>query len=111
ILFHDHVGDFVNPLVARESLAALQTFAAAPDDVAFLGLPRIDDFVAEVRAIRALHSCELSSARRRMPATFSPSWAAKRRPSKSDGPTENKWSTIAAPTAASSDAPKNVVAP
>ena len=44
-----------------------------------------------------------------MPARFRPSCAAKNRPRKSGGPTDIACSTIAAPTAAASGAPKNTV--
>src|SRR5260221_13682724 len=46
-----------------------------------------------------------------MPLTFSPSCAAKNNPRSSAGPIEKMCSTIAAPTAAASGAPKNAVAP
>src|SRR5205823_5200855 len=99
--------------VAGEPLAAFEAFTAAADHLAFLGFPGVDDLVAQVPAVRALHAVRRSawSARRRMPATFSPSCAANSSPSRSDGPIEKRCSTIAAPTAASSGAPKKVVAP
>ena len=53
----------------------------------------------------AVFPCSAWPASRRMPPRFSPSWAAKNSPSSSDGPIENRCSTIAAPTAASSGAP------
>src|SRR5439155_4686705 len=104
ILLHHHVRDLVDPLVAGEALRTVQTLAAPPDDLSFLALARVDDFVAEVTTVRTLHAvfpCSACLARRSMPARFNPSWAAKKRPSISDGPCDNTCATIAAPTAAS----------
>src|SRR5205807_10664844 len=55
VLLHHHVGDLVDPLVAGEALAAIETLAPAANHFAFLRLARIDDFVAEMAAIRTLH--------------------------------------------------------
>src|SRR5436190_10604815 len=112
VLLHDHVRDFVDPFVAREAFAAFEALASPADDLAFLGLARVDDFVAQVSAVRALHAVGCSwLAMRRSAPMFIPSCAAKKSPSSSAGPIENRCSTIAAPTAALSSAPKNTVAP
>src|SRR5581483_415467 len=55
VLLHDHVRDLVDPLVAGEALAAFEALAAAADDLAFLRLARVDNLVAEMRAVRTLH--------------------------------------------------------
>src|SRR5207248_1850553 len=51
VLFHNHVRDLVDPLVARETLAALEALAAAADDFALFRFARVDDLVAEVPAV------------------------------------------------------------
>ena len=56
VLLHRHVGDFVDPFVAGEALAALEAFAAAADNLAFFAFSRVDHFIAQMRAIRALHA-------------------------------------------------------
>ena len=55
VLLHDHVRDFVNPLVAREPAAAVEALTPAPDDLALVALPRVHDLVAEVGAVGTLH--------------------------------------------------------
>src|SRR5439155_8926853 len=56
VFLHDHVRDLVDPLVAREALAAIEAFTPPADDLAFLALARVDDFVAEMSTVRALHA-------------------------------------------------------
>src|SRR5262249_17423566 len=105
VLLHHHVRDLVDPFVAGEALAAAEALAPAANHLALLRLPRVDDLVPEVAAVRAFHAvAPCGPATRRMPLTFNPSSAANSRPRSSAGPIENRCSTIAAPTAASSGA-------
>ena len=55
VFLDDHVGNFVDPLVAGEPPAALEALAAPADGFAFLALARVHDLVAEMTAIGALH--------------------------------------------------------
>src|SRR4030095_1265217 len=52
---HDHVRNLVDPLVAREAPAALETLAPPANDLAFLALAQVDNLVAEVSTVRTLH--------------------------------------------------------
>src|SRR5713226_7494595 len=56
IFLHHHVRNLVDPFVAGEAFAAIEAFATAPYDFPLLALPRIDDLVAEMRAVRTLHA-------------------------------------------------------
>ena len=56
VLLHDHVRNFIDPFVAGETPAAFEALAPAADGFAFLALARVDDLVAEMTAIRTLHS-------------------------------------------------------
>src|SRR4029077_7093891 len=56
VLLHHHVRDLVDPLVAGEPLAALEALAAPANDLAFARLTRVDNLIAEVRTVRALHT-------------------------------------------------------
>ena len=62
VLFHDHVRNFVDPLVAGEAFAAPEALAPAPNDFALAAFPRVDHFVAEMRAVRALHGASPCAA-------------------------------------------------
>src|SRR5260370_27573347 len=64
VLLDDHVGNFVDALVSRETAAALQTLAPAADGIAYAALPRINHLVVHVRAKRTIYSA------------YTPSWAA-----------------------------------
>src|SRR5204862_4666827 len=55
VFLHDHVRNLVDAFVAREALAAVEAFAPPADGFAFLRLARVDDFVAELAAVRTLH--------------------------------------------------------
>src|SRR5688572_27599196 len=117
VLLDHHIRDLVDPLVAGEAAAAVETFATPADDLPFLALPRVDNLVAEMAAERALHgwagisfsgrAC-VSSLTRPM---LRPSWAMKITPVRTTGMYEIACVTIAAATAASSAAPKNAVTP
>ena len=48
-------GNLVDPLVAREALAAAETFAPPANDFALAALARVDDLIAQMRAIRTFH--------------------------------------------------------
>src|SRR5262249_59972078 len=56
VLLHHHVRDLVDPLVAGEALPALEALAAPPNHLALARLPRIDNLVAEMRAVRTFHT-------------------------------------------------------
>src|SRR6185436_2808960 len=63
-VFLDHaVFDVLEPLTARESLAAVETLAPATNDVPFFALARVDDLIAKMAAIRALHRAPFSASR------------------------------------------------
>src|SRR5499427_13469 len=117
IFLDHHVRDLVDPFVAGESFAALEALTPPSNRFTCLGFARVDDFVSQMAAVRTLHDfapCgwgSASAASRRIPERFKPTWAANSNPSSKAGPIENKWATIAAPTAAPSGAPKNNVAP
>src|SRR6267142_1965426 len=66
VLLHHHVRNLVDPLVAGEPLPAVEAFAPAPDDLPFLRFARVDDLVAQVRAVWTLHTtlnCKRSTLR------------------------------------------------
>src|SRR5262245_9279117 len=56
VLLHHHVRDLVDPLVAGETLPALEALAAPANHLALARLPRIDNLVAEMRAVRTFHT-------------------------------------------------------
>src|SRR3984957_20393483 len=65
VFLDHHVRNFVNTLVGGEPAIALQAFAAATNQVAGARLARVDHFVVQVRAERALHfevSCVSASS-------------------------------------------------
>src|SRR5262249_22325138 len=55
ILFDDHVGNFVDPLVAGEPSLAFQAFAASANGISFARFARINNSIFEVSAEWALH--------------------------------------------------------
>src|SRR5688572_20531555 len=55
VFLDHHVRDLVDPLVAGEAAAAVETLPPAPDDLAFLALARVDDLIAQMTAEWALH--------------------------------------------------------
>src|SRR5437879_541335 len=66
VLLHHHVRNLVDPLVAGEPLPAVEAFAPAPDDLPFLRFARVDDLVAQVRAVwtpHRTHNCKHSTLR------------------------------------------------
>src|SRR5262245_62174997 len=117
VFLDHHIWDFVDALVAREPLAAVEALASPANRLSFFRLARVDDLVSEMPAVGTLHgfapcgSASASAAIRRIPERFKPTWAANSNPRSNAGPIENRWATIAAPTAAPSAAPKNSVAP
>src|ERR1700682_3884260 len=64
VLLDDHVGNFVDTLVGRESAATFQALAPAANGVADAALPRINHLVVNLRAKRTFHRAD------------SPRWAA-----------------------------------
>src|SRR5688572_2541636 len=55
VLLDHHVWNLVDPLVAGEPAAAVETLAAAANHFALLAFARVDDLIAEMAAERALH--------------------------------------------------------
>ena len=55
IFLDHHVGNFVDALIGREALLALQTLAASADRIRFFALARIDHLVIFKPAEGALH--------------------------------------------------------
>src|SRR5207302_10412018 len=55
VLFDHHVGNFVDPLVGREALAALQALAPAPDRLRLFTLPRVHYLVIRKSAKGTFH--------------------------------------------------------
>ena len=55
VFFHDGRHGFFDPFIGGIAALAGQAFAAAADDFAFLGHPRIDDFVLNIVAEGTLH--------------------------------------------------------
>ena len=116
VLLDHHVRDLVDPLVAGEAAAAVEALAPAANHLAFLALARVDDLVAEMAAERALHGCAGNSfsAPRLRCAQAADAEAVLRHEDQADSTTgmnEIACVTIAAATAASFGAPKNVVTP
>src|SRR5262245_40274780 len=98
VLLHHHVGDLVDPLVAGEAFAALEALAAPPDHLALARFPRIDNLIAQMRAVRALHTITPCA-----PARPDPRSAACRRGSTLPAPRRRdraratgRWNTRAA---------------
>src|SRR5262245_54952024 len=58
VLLHHHVRDLVDPLVAGEALPALEAFPPPANHLALARLARIDNLVAEVRAVRTFHTVD-----------------------------------------------------
>src|SRR5262249_49650602 len=89
VLLHHHVGDLVDPLVAGEALTAAEALAPPPDYFAFLRFARVDDLVAEMRTIGALHGLtRATAAAARRPAAASTHCSgqpARRRPARAAG--------------------------
>src|SRR5688500_14357489 len=119
VFLDHHVRDLVDPFVAGEPPAAAQTFTAPADDLPFLALPRVDDLVAEVRAVGTLHRDNTPDSPGDVPGgpdfascctplKVRPSRAMKRMPTSVTGMNEIPCSTIAAPTARSEGAAKKV---
>src|SRR5690606_26044276 len=83
VFLDDHVGDLVDPLVAREAAMAflVEALPPTPDHVALTALAGVHDLVAEMSAVRALHAPASISTGSRVicfiPFTLSPSRAAK----------------------------------
>src|SRR5947209_3768799 len=79
VLLHDHVRDFVNPLVAGEALRAVEAFTPSTNDFPFFALPRIDNLVAEVTTVWTLHATSPGAviANCRIRVRSMPAWAAK----------------------------------
>jgi hypothetical protein len=79
ILLDDHVGNLVNSFICSKSPLARQALSTAPDRIAFLALPRIDDFIIQMAAKGAIQSEDSSriafSARQ-----LRPSWKARGTP-------------------------------
>ena len=61
VLFHHHVGNFIDALVRGKAFSALQAFPAAADGIGFLALARIHHFVIRKPAKRTLHALGCSS--------------------------------------------------
>ena len=55
VLLDDHVRNFIDALVARETLAAAEALTPTANDFTFLALARIDDFVTEMTTVGTLH--------------------------------------------------------
>ena len=58
VFLDHHVRNFVDALVSGETAPALQAFAAAANQIAGAAFARVDHFVVDVRAERALHCDE-----------------------------------------------------
>src|SRR5208282_1416373 len=63
VFFNHHVGNFVDALVGREALAALQTLAPPPDRFRFLALARVHYLVIGKSAKGTFHGAVFSAIR------------------------------------------------
>src|SRR5687768_15231835 len=55
VFLHDHIRDFVDPLVAGKPLAAPEAFAPPANHFPFAALARVDDLIPEMSTVRTLH--------------------------------------------------------
>src|SRR5436190_2700490 len=56
VFFDDHVWNFINAFVARESALAPEALASPPDRLALLAFARIDHLVMKMAAERTFHN-------------------------------------------------------
>src|SRR5207244_10962266 len=55
VLLDHHVGDFIDAFVTRKPPLACQALAPPANGIALLAFTRIDDFILQMAAERALH--------------------------------------------------------